>query len=72
MKCPRVSLEVSSKVRARTVRSGGFRPEDELYSVLLFFLSLTGPGCSHTLFRFISRFSEGVFFCDRRQLYCAS
>lgn len=47
MKCPWVSLE-----RARTVRSCGFRPEYELYSVLLFFLSLTGPRRTHTLIHF--------------------
>lgn len=64
--CPWVSLDVNSKVRARAMRSGSFRPEYELYLVLL--LSLAGPGRSHTLLGFISQFSEG----DGSQLHCAS
>lgn len=65
---PWVSLDVNSKVRARAMCSGSFRPEYELYLVLLFFLSLVGPGRSHTLLCLISWFSEG----DGSQLHCAS
>lgn len=65
---PWVSLDVNSKVHARAMRSGSFRPEYELYLVLLFFLSLAGPGRSHTLLGFISQFSKG----DGSQLHCAS